>query len=190
MLLAAVIATGAEQRLPTVEVTGSRTTSPEAAPLAAPFSGRVETLAWLPHAGVEWRPEPALRVWTSVARSYRAGGWSQLSDVPALANFRPQFGWTYDTGAERPWWGERLLTSLDLFWIRERNYQDIQQLGLTSFTVRNAKRATSRGVESDLAVSPGRGFTFSLNAAWIDAHYDRYRDPATHRRFDGNRLAL
>ena len=161
-----------------------------AIPLAAPFSGRVETLAWLPHVGLEWRPEPLLRLWASAARSYRAGGWSQLSDDPTLARFGPQFGWTYDTGVERPWWQEQLVTSLDLFWIRERNYQDIQQVGLTSFTVRNAAQATSRGAEADMAVSPGAGFTFSLNAAWIDAHYDRYRDPTTHHRFDGNRLAF
>ena len=153
---------------------------------APPLHDAIETFAWLPHASLDWVPLAATRLWTSAARSYRAGGFSYLAD-DATARFRPEFGWTYNAGVEQRSWRDRLTTALDFFWIRQHDYQDIRQLGLTSFTVRNAQQSTFRGIEAAAEVAAGGGLTLSTNAAWVDAHYDRYHDKG---RFDGNRVAF
>lgn len=177
---------GTMHRQHTAQVVDGASAMPAAPPIAAHSSSN----AWLPHAQVAEHVNPALTVYASATRGYRSGGFSHLDDDAVSARFRPEFGWTYETGVHASALDGRLDTDVALYWIRVRDYQDIEPKGLTSLTVRNARHATSRGVELEVFADPIRGLDLEANVAYIDAHYDDFREPGTGRRFDGNRIAF
>lgn len=75
---------------------------------------------------------------------------------------------------------DRLLTlNVAAFYTRYKNFQ-VQSLdfsnplGATTFDVRNASEASSRGVEVDGTLRPGGGFTANFSAAWVKARFNSF----------------
>lgn len=97
------------------------------------------------------------------------------ADGVDAARFRPEFGWTYETGVKSAWADDRLVANLSLYYTLISNYQDVHRVGLAGFTIRNARRSTSRGLDFDLVARPAAGLEITGGAGYIDAHYDDFR---------------
>src|SRR2546422_5497338 len=123
-------------------------------PLVPRLRDDTSSSVWLPQVTLAYRVCRPILVYAAAARGYRPGGLSHLTDDFASARFAPQVGWTWETGVHGAWLDERVRANLALYWIRVRGYQDVQRVGLTSFTVLNARQVTSRGVEFELTANP------------------------------------
>jgi iron complex outermembrane receptor protein len=158
------------------------------APIVPTIRTRQDAVTWLPHVRLGWWSWPRVRLHAGAARGYRPGGFSFLIDDPVAARFQPSVGWTYEVGAVVPWLENRLVTGLTLYWARVRDYQNAERVGLAGFTVRNAARVTTRGVEGEVTANLLPGLDVDLHGGVIDAQYDRFCVGGDC--FDGNTVAL
>jgi iron complex outermembrane receptor protein len=129
-------------------------------------------------------------VYGTVARGYRPGGFSFLTDDPARARFAPQTDVSYEGGVKTASWNRRLRAALALFDVQSHDYQVQQRAGFSSFTILNAQRVVSRGVETELHAVPAHGLTLGATFGYVDARYHHFRVPGTTERFDGRPVAL
>jgi iron complex outermembrane receptor protein len=153
----------------------------------------------LPKIVADYRPLPDLMVYTSIAMGYKPGGFNpfQLDETSFIYDM--ERNWTYELGARIHWLDGKAQTSLALFHMDVRDYQDIVSLDpsgfrATSLSLVNAARAESNGLEIEIKAVPVPGLTISASAGLIDAHYRDYEsyDEQSGRRvsFDGNAIAL
>jgi iron complex outermembrane receptor protein len=159
-------------------------------PVVPPFERRLQSSVWLPHGTLAYRLRPSVLAYATVARGYRPGGFSPLTDDPRSVEFDPQFDLSHEVGLKTTWLDERLLANLALFYVLIDDYQVIQRVGLTGFTVVNADAVTSRGVELELAARPADGLDLAAGFGYTDARFDDFRLAATGARFDGNDVQL
>jgi iron complex outermembrane receptor protein len=70
------------------------------------------------------------------------------------------------------------------------DYQNPERVGFADFTVRNARRVTSRGLEAEVVTSLLPGLEVVLGGGVIHARYEDFCDPGSGRCFDGNTVML
>jgi iron complex outermembrane recepter protein len=138
--------------------------------------------AWTPKASVELEASPDTFLFLSATRGFKSGGVNIFTPVPGEI-FRPELAWSYEAGVKRLLPGGRGRLNAALFHVDYRDLQVQSFLGPGEVEVRNAGRATSKGIEVEATVSAGGGFQFLGMMAWLDAVYGRYiaveRNPIT-----------
>lgn len=116
---------------------------PKTRSVVPPFHGHTSSSAWLPSATLAYRPRAPLMLYTTVARGYRPGGFSHLTDDFAEARFDPQFETSAEVGVKGSALQRTLHASLAFFYIRGRDFQDQRRMGFSSFVIRADGRPRS-----------------------------------------------
>jgi len=137
----------------------------ETLPIVPVIDRETHSSAWLPHGTLAYRVKPPVLIYATIARGYRPGGFSPLTDDVHSAEFDPNFDLSYELGLKTTWLGERLTSNLALFWVHVDGYQVPQRTGLTGFVVANAHSATSRASSSRSTPHPREGSTSALRSA-------------------------
>ncbi len=116
---------------------------------------------------------PDINAYAVVASGYRPGG---PNGVPPTAptipsSFESDQLWSYEAGLKTRWLERRLTVDVSLFKI---DWSDIQLSSTTSgFTyLVNGGKASSQGVEFDIAYRPMPGLRLAANGAYTDAQLD------------------
>ena len=154
------------------------------------YSAETGSSAWLPQVTLAYRFRPNALWWANVARGYRPGGFSYVTDDRAAAAFSPQRDWSWETGAKGAWPSHDVEVAATLFYVLSRDFQVTQRTGLTGFTVANADRVTSRGFELSATGRPTRGLALVTSFGYVDARYDEFDLPGSGGSLDGNDVQL
>ena len=146
--------------------------------------------ATTPMASVAWRFNPQLNVYARYAEGFKSGGFNgEYSDFipPADAQsnqretntpFRPEKQKSIELGAKTSFLDGKALVNVAAF---HNKLEDLQvsiftASGAAATVVRNAGKATVRGVEVETAFVPFEGTQLRLNYAYLDPVYDEFID--------------
>ena len=134
--------------------------------------------SWNPvtyRAGVEYRLNPDLMAYGSLARGYKSGGFNSRTNF-ALPNlgfreFKPETALTYEAGVRSQWWHRRLRLNATAF---QTDYRDIQLRQIIpggASVIDNAAKARIRGFEVEVAVAPMTGLTLTGAYGHLDPRF-------------------
>ena len=70
---------------------------------------------WLPRFAAEYRFNPDLMVYGSIARGYRPGGVNYRASNPETLTFDSESAWNFELGAKSVWFNNRLGVNLAIF---------------------------------------------------------------------------
>lgn len=127
--------------------------------------------AWLPKAALGWHATKNIMPYASVSRGYRGGGFN-LTQNPGSA-YDPEYTWNYEVGLKTNWLDNKLKINVAAFYI---DWTDIQVLQpqYPNFSIVNAGKATSKGLEAEIAWNPMPGLNLYGNAGYTDARFTDY----------------
>ena len=140
-------------------------------------SGRESDTNSLFKGTLSWRYRENNQLYATVSEGYRRGGTNgtpttgYFAEDPAWTTYRSDSVRNYEIGSK----GQlgRLTYNIDLFYV---DWKDPQINSSTPFwgffAVQNAQKASTRGVELELAGSLSNGFGYSLGYAYTDAKLD------------------
>lgn len=127
------------------------------APSAAPSSSFSEVS---PQFSVSYRFTPNQMAYLSISRGYRAGGFNPApTGVPAPAgteSYGAEHTWNYELGHKASWLGNRLESTVAVFYIDWKNLQLNQQIPFSGgqYYIGNAGAANSKGIEVEMKYYP------------------------------------
>ncbi len=142
----------------------------------------------LPKFALDYRINENLMTYASVAKGYKAGGYSYAVDDPELASFDPEVSTAFELGLKTEFPEQKLRVNLVGFYTKVDDYQDRVELSATTVIQANATETDIYGFE--LEASYGLTETLSLNGfiGYTHAEYGEYIDPMTLVNYDGNRV--
>jgi iron complex outermembrane receptor protein len=122
-------------------------------------------------------------VYGTYSRGYKPEIWNLDGAVTATNTFNPvgrEKVDSFELGMKGDFFDRVLSLNVAAFYSRYSNFQ-VQSLdysnplGATTFDVRNAARATTRGVEVDGTLRPTRELTVNFSGAWVKSRYDNFQ---------------
>ncbi|NET53614.1 MAG: TonB-dependent receptor, partial [Merismopedia sp. SIO2A8] len=143
----------------------------------------------LPRFAVEYRFNPEVVAYGTIARGYRPGGINFRPDNEFSLTFESERSLNYEIGLKSSLLDDRLGVNLAAF---HNPIEDYQVLILDPFTavpleITNADAALT-GVELELRATPSEGLDIIAGVGYVDARFTDFRDRVTGEVFDGNQL--
>jgi iron complex outermembrane receptor protein len=151
-------------------------------------SGRFE--AATPTFAVDYKINEHANVYARYAYGFKSGGFNgEFSDptLPAVTAsqdninetgtpFKPEKQKSLELGAKTNFLDNRVQASAAIFQNKAKDLQEsiFVASGAAATVVRNAGKATIRGLELEGAVVPVKGTTVRANYAWLDPKYDEF----------------
>jgi iron complex outermembrane recepter protein len=146
--------------------------------------------ATTPMASVAWRFSEGLNVYARYAEGFKSGGfngeYSNITSTDPVAEheretntpFRPEQQQSFELGAKTSWLDGKALVNVAAF---QNKLEDLQvsiftASGAAASVIRNAGKATVKGLELEAAFMPWQGTTLRGNYAWLDPVYDEFID--------------
>jgi iron complex outermembrane receptor protein len=169
--------------------------SPYLGALASSFSGVYDLEdnfdSLLPRFVLDYRITSEVMAYASAALGYKAGGFSTITNDPALSGYDPEYAWTYEIGLKSRLLNDRLMVNLSGFYTDVEDYQDRIVID-NVVSMKNAAKAKIYGAEAELRARPLSGLDIIASLGLLNTEYDDYTDTENGRtvRFDGNSIAL
>ncbi|NEQ20769.1 MAG: TonB-dependent receptor, partial [Microcoleus sp. SIO2G3] len=159
------------------------TFTPPGEPTTTTFSAsdvEQDTNIWLPRFVLEYRFNPDVMVYGSIARGYRPGGVNFRGDATTLT-FEEEKSWNYEIGVKSSWLDDRLQVNLALF---QNDVNDYQVPFVDSFDTSGIGNAdvSITGAELEVRATPLDGLDIIAALGLSDAEFTDYRE------FDGNQV--
>ena len=128
---------------------------------------------WLPKAALSWHATENIMPYASVSRGYRGGGFNITQSMGKP--YDPEYTWNYEAGIKTEWLDKTLKFNLAAFYI---DWTDIQvmQPDFPYFTVTNAGKAVSKGIELDVSWLAAPGLELFGNFGYTHAKFTDYSD--------------
>ncbi|WP_158258080.1 TonB-dependent receptor [Sphingopyxis lindanitolerans] len=130
-----------------------------------------------PSASIEWEPYDGGLLYAGYRTGFKQGGFDSSIGTFSDANyqFAPETAESFEIGYKTSLLGRRGRLNINAF---TSTFDDLQLSSFNGigFTVRNAAKARSRGVEAEIEFAVTDGFTIGGNAAYLDASYASYAD--------------
>ena len=143
---------------------------------------------WLPRFALNYRVNPNVGVYGSIARGYRPGTHNYLAFTDEELIVEPEQSWNYEVGLKTSWFDDRLGINLAAFY---NDISDFQVLVLDdSLIFADISNAEARaiGAELEIRATPFDGFDIIAGLGYTDAEFTDNTNPFTGENFDGNRL--
>jgi iron complex outermembrane receptor protein len=120
-------------------------------------------------ATLRYRPTEELDTYARVATGYRPGG-PQLTQGPnAPLAFKKDTTTNFELGAKGRWFDGHFTSNVALYWIDWKDIQLNELIGGLQFQG-NGGKATSKGLEVELAYIPFKGLTAQFSGSWDHAY--------------------
>lgn len=128
--------------------------------------------AWLPKLAVGYKGFDHVMPYVSAAKGYKSGGFNTQNE-PGKP-YDAEFTWSYEAGTKTHWFDNRLELNLAAFLIK---WEDMQVLvpAFPDFSVENAAKATSTGLEMELRARPLRRLELTGALGYTRAVFDEYQ---------------
>lgn len=128
-----------------------------------------------PSVSIEWEPYKGGLLYGSYRTGFKQGGFdtSIATFSDATYQFLPETAESFEVGYKTSLFGRRGRLNINAF---TSTFNDLQLSSFNGvgFTVRNAAKARSRGVEVETEFAVADGFTIGGNLAYLDADYGSY----------------
>jgi iron complex outermembrane receptor protein len=144
----------------------------------------------LPRFAVQYRVNPAVTLYGTIARGYKPGTQNYSASGLDTLIVRPESLWNYEVGVKTNWLDNRLSANLSLFWSDVDNYQILlnDPTGINTFIANGG--VSTKGFELELNAKPAKGVELIAGFGYTDARFTRYTNPFTGQNFNGNRLTF
>jgi iron complex outermembrane receptor protein len=126
--------------------------------------------SFTPRAGLQYDINPAMNVYFTYSRGYKAGGANIYS---CMDDFRPETITSYEGGFKSRLFDNTVIFNLAAFHYDYSNFQVSQIVGL-SLNVTNAAAATVDGVEAEATWRPDEHWSLNANGSYINAVYSNF----------------
>lgn len=128
--------------------------------------------AWLPKLAIGYKGFEHVTPYVSAAKGYKSGGFN-IQNEPGKS-YDAEFTWSYEAGTKTSWLDDRLEINLAAFLIK---WEDMQVLvpAFPDFSVKNAAKATSKGLEAELRTRPIRQLELTGALGYTRAVFDDYQ---------------
>jgi len=151
--------------------------------------------AWTPSIGLSYQIDDEKLIYATVSRGFKSGGWNADYVVTTDIGFNPEYATSYEIGAKTEWLDKRLRLNVAGFITKYSDYQVFQFVPVVGggliFSLTNAGKATTKGVEIELTAEPINDLILSANFGYTDATFDEFKNGGgAGIDFDGNRLPL
>jgi outer membrane receptor protein involved in Fe transport len=111
---------------------------------------------WGGQATLHFDPRPNLRLFSTLSRGYKAGGFNLGEAAAIRARFAPEYVWSLDVGAKGEWFDRRLYADVTAFYMRRQDMQiatgvQLDPIGNPSsyfFLTDNAAGGNNSGMEA------------------------------------------
>ena len=129
------------------------------------------------------------------SRGYKAGGFNAYVITPPYnpklsLGFKPEFLDNYEAGFKATWFDHRLSLDLAAFYDNYTNKQEIvENVAVLGFTVENAAKARTYGLEIEADAKPLPGLDLSANIGLLKGTYLSFPNAGAHLNFTGHELA-
>ena len=146
--------------------------------------------AWSPKFIVDYRWNPSILTYASVAKGYKAGGFAG-GYTAETAGFDPQYVWSYEAGVKTDWLDRRLILNTAMFYTKANDLQVMRRdpiTGLPDF--RNAAKATIQGLEVELLARPLQGLDITASFGLLDTDFDENKNIEENADYTGNEVPL
>ncbi|MEO1340481.1 MAG: TonB-dependent receptor, partial [Cyanobacteria bacterium J06635_13] len=142
----------------------------------------------LPRFVAQYRFNPSLMIYGSIARGYKPGGVNYFATTAEVLTFETETSTNYELGIKSSFWDERLQLNFAGFYSPVSDFQLIvfNEATLRS-TVENAD-ADIAGLEIELRANPFKGFEAVAGFGYIDATFNESLDSAGDEGIEGNDL--
>ena len=156
----------------------------------APYDASETWEAWSPKFIVDYRWNPSMLTYASVAKGYKAGGFAG-GYTAETAGFDPQYVWSYEAGVKTDWLDRRLILNTAMFYTKTNDLQVMRRdpiTGLPDF--RNAAKATIQGLEVELLARPLQGLDIMASFGLLDTKFDDNKNIEENADYTGNKVPL
>lgn len=125
-----------------------------------------------PKVSIQYANPEAGLTYFSVSRGYKTGGFNNLAEDPKDYSYDPEHSWCYELGYKGSFWNSLLELDVALFYIDWRD-QQVSQRKVTGrgFTIRNAGKSVSKGVEVTARIAPFKNFNAEIAYGYTHAKY-------------------
>jgi iron complex outermembrane recepter protein len=135
-------------------------------------------VSWTPKFALEYQLDPDVFVYGSATKGYKSGGTNFAATSLQALTFAPEELWSYEAGIKSDWLQRRLRVNLAGFYYDYSNLQVQSLIAPGVVSIGNAASAIVRGLELETTAKPIDGLTLTLNYAFLDSEYDRFRNAA------------
>lgn len=137
-----------------------------------------------PSVAVSWDVSDTVRLYGSVARGVKTGGFNALANVTAAERyFDAETSWNYELGLKATLMDRKVYVNAALFQIKWDD-QIVRALGSLGATLNaNAGKTTSQGIELEVLARPVQGLNLTASYTYTDATFDEYYYPALQMSF-------
>jgi outer membrane receptor protein involved in Fe transport len=134
-------------------------------------------------ATLHYDPRDNLRVFATLSRGYKAGGFNLGRAAEIMPEFEPEYLWSIDVGAKGEWLDGRLYADLVGFYMRRRDMQVVNGLQLDPigdpnsylFLTENAAGGRNFGLESSVRVALTPQLELGAALGLLRTRYSGYR---------------
>lgn len=137
-----------------------------------------------PSLALSWEVTENARLYGSVARGVKTGGFNALANVTAAERYYDaETSWNYELGLKTSLMDRRLYVNAALFQIQWED-QIVRALGSLGATLNaNAGQTTSQGFELEVLARPTEGLNLTAGYTYTDATFDDYYYPSLQASF-------
>jgi iron complex outermembrane receptor protein len=121
-----------------------------------------------------WHFAPSEQLYATIAQGYRRGGSNGIpttgnfAESPSWLSYKPDTDIDYELGVKGRW--QNMTFNADVFYVDWNNPQvNTATTNWGFFAVQNAKKATTKGVELQLAGQVGANFHYGVGYTYTDA---------------------
>ncbi len=143
----------------------------------------------LPRFVAQYRFNPSLMVYGSIARGYKPAGVNYFADIiEEVLTFDTETSTNYEIGLKSSFLDNRLQLNVAAFYSPVEDFQ-LQALDVDSFDrlVTNTD-ADIAGFEIELRATPFERFEMIAGFGFVDATFDEFTNPFGNQELDGNNL--
>lgn len=125
-----------------------------------------------PHFGLDYHLTKQASTYATVTRGFKAGGFNAYAP-PGSEEYGTEHTWDYELGVKSTWLDNRLSANLGVFYIDWQDIQVNQPNPATpgAYYIANDGKATSKGIEFELAARPLDGLDLFGGLGLTDARF-------------------
>ena len=139
------------------------------------FNGSKSETNVTPKIAARYLLTDSVNIYGTVAKGYKAGGYTPTAPDQTKTEFDPETSWTYELGVKSELWDRRIIANLAAF---RTDFNDMQISVLTGagegFFVDNAASSTVQGFEWDVKALLWEGNLLSFAGGYLHAYYNDF----------------
>ena len=153
-----------------------------------PASLTYDTYFFSPKLGVDYQFDNNSVMYLSTGFGFKPGGLTYITTAPRTIQFKQEIAWQNNIGIKTTWLDDRIKTNLSGFYYHVHNYQVERFFSGGNYSVFNAPRVSSTGLEFEAQAELIPYLTLDTNIGYTHARFDSYHDAISQIDYSGNRV--